>query len=111
VGEGGFVAFLTRFDGNNNGALDRRAIIIPPPHQPEKLTGQGKVFVKDCQDFNQNFCHIDCHTPARGHRKTSPLREMAAHHRLSDFFEFLSTFYGIEGEESLEILGRFLHHA
>jgi hypothetical protein len=84
--------------------------ILPPFQESETTTGQGEILVGGCELSNQNFWHTNCHTPPGGHQKTSPLREMVRHGRLSDCFEFLANYYGIEGEqESLEILGRFRH--
>jgi hypothetical protein len=104
------MTIFNRLCGNCGGQFQGYPIVTPAP---DKDTTGDLTGFEGCQNpliLQQNFCHSNWHIPASGHQKTSPLREMVRHGRLSDFFEFLSTHYGIEGEqESLEILGRFRH--
>lgn len=56
--------FLTVIKPGGNGDHLLTSHIIPPTYQPENQTGQGKVFVKDCDKVNKNFWHINWHTPS-----------------------------------------------
>lgn len=55
----------------------------------------------------QTPCKHRNNTVIRSAKSRSPLREMIAHGRLTDLLEFLSNYYGMQGDEALAILGRF----
>ena len=112
-----FVASNHSLDNKNNNEIlikgDGIPLIIPPAHRRyERVLTPGE---------SSSFDHKKTVTPSPESPEPSPVATMPgrirspfmlmiSNGRLTDFFEFLSTGYGIEGDEALTVLGRF-HHA
>jgi hypothetical protein len=97
---------FNRIRGNCGGQFQAHPILTPAPNNDATGDLTGFEGCEKLPILQQNFYN---HPPG-GHRKTSPLREMVRHGRLSDCFEFLANYYdGMGTDEALDVLRRFRH--